>query len=109
MVGGVNADLPFEYYLDLIGTIKRIYPQAAIKAFTAVEIDHFAHISGQSLENTILALKGVGLDMMPGGGAEIFVKHHHVSPVRIVGQGACPGIRRQGVGRVSVVFNFLGG
>jgi len=71
MVGGINPALPFDYYLDLLSTIKEIRPNATIKAFTAVEIDHLAGISGLSLENTIQKLKHAGLEMTPGGGAEI--------------------------------------
>ena len=71
MVGGINPKLPFEYYLDLLKTIKRIRPNVTIKAFTAVEIDHLAGISGLSLKETIEKLKGAGLEMIPGGGAEV--------------------------------------
>ena len=71
IVGGLNPSLPFEYYLDLLRTVRRIRPQASIKAFTAVEIDYLAQISGLSLEQTIEELKKAGLDMTPGGGAEV--------------------------------------
>ncbi len=71
MVGGINPELPFEYYLDLLKTIKEIRADVTIKAFTAVEIDHLAGISGLSLEKTIDILKGAGLEMIPGGGAEV--------------------------------------
>ena len=71
VVGGINPELPFQYYLDLIKTIKKIRPEATVKAFTAVEIDYFAEISGQSIEKTISSLKNAGLEMMPGGGAEV--------------------------------------
>lgn len=71
MVGGVNPALPFDYYLDLLTTIKRLRPNATIKAFTAVEIDHFAEISGLGLQGALAQLKAAGLEMIPGGGAEI--------------------------------------
>ena len=71
VVGGLNPSLPFEYYIDLIKTIKEIRPEATIKAFTAVEIDHLSVISGFSVKETILKLKDAGLSMIPGGGAEI--------------------------------------
>lgn len=72
IVGGLHPDWPFEYYLEMISTIKKIFPQLHIKAFTAVEIDHFSKISGLSLEKTLKTLRKSGLDSMPGGGAEIF-------------------------------------
>lgn len=71
VVGGLHPNLPFSYYTELIQTIKQLRPDATVKAFTAVEIDHFAKISHQSLDDTILALKQAGLGMMPGGGAEV--------------------------------------
>ncbi|MBC2716288.1 MAG: aminofutalosine synthase MqnE [Desulfobacteraceae bacterium] len=71
MVGGINPELPFDYYLDLLKTIKEIRPNVTIKAFTAVEIDHLAGLSGLSLEDTIHTLKAAGLEMTPGGGAEV--------------------------------------
>ncbi|MFO7559286.1 MAG: aminofutalosine synthase MqnE [Desulfobacterales bacterium] len=71
MVGGINPSLPFEYYLNLVETIKSIRPDVAVKAFTAVEIDHFSEIAGLSLTETISRLKKAGLSMMPGGGAEV--------------------------------------
>lgn len=71
MVGGLNPALPFDYYLDLLKTIKKIRPTATIKAFTAVEIDYFSEISGMSLADTIAVLKQAGLGMTPGGGAEV--------------------------------------
>ncbi|MBN2654850.1 MAG: aminofutalosine synthase MqnE [Nitrospirae bacterium] len=72
IVGGLHPDWPFRYYLDLLSSIKREFPSIAIKAFTAVEIDYLSKISGLSVEDTIAQLKKSGLDLMPGGGAEIF-------------------------------------
>jgi len=72
IVGGLHPDRPFEYYLDMLLTIRKNFPSLHIKAFTAVEVDYMSRISGLSLEETLLALKRHGLDVMPGGGAEIF-------------------------------------
>ncbi len=88
MVGGLNPALPFEYYTELLKTVRNIRPKATIKAFTAVEIDYFAKISGKSLENTIEALKDAGLGMIPGGGAEVISKriHKELFPKKIDGK-----------------------
>jgi len=72
IVGGVHPDLPFEYYLEMLRALKREHPAVAIKAFTAIEISYFAEIAGLSIRDTLLALKEAGLDMIPGGGAEVF-------------------------------------
>ena len=71
IVGGINPSLPFDYYIDLIKTVKMIRPDSTVKAFTAVEIDHLYKISGYSLDETIARLKDAGLAMVPGGGAEV--------------------------------------
>lgn len=72
IVGGLNEYLPYDYYLEMLSTIKSIRPSIQIKAFTAVEVAFLAEIFGQSVEETILELKAAGLTAMPGGGAEIF-------------------------------------
>ena len=72
MVGGLHPELPFEFYLRMMATIKANNPDIKIKAFTAVEIDYFANISGLEVEAVINELKRLGLDSTPGGGAEIF-------------------------------------
>jgi aminodeoxyfutalosine synthase len=77
IVGGLNEDLNFAYFIDLLKTVKRIRPKATIKAFTSVEIDYLSTLSGLSLEETILKLKDAGLEMMPGGGAEVLNSRVH--------------------------------
>lgn len=88
MVGGLNPALPFSHYLDLLAVIREIRPQATIKAFTAVEIDHLATISGMSLTDTLAALRDAGLGMIPGGGAEILSPRVHAAlfPKKIDGR-----------------------
>jgi len=71
VVGGLNPSLLFDYYIDLLKTIKETRPNATIKAFTAVEIDHISSIANLSLDETIIRLKNAGLSMIPGGGAEV--------------------------------------
>jgi aminodeoxyfutalosine synthase len=72
IVGGLHPDWPFEYYLEMVSTIKKHFPKVHIKAFTAVEVDYMSGISGLSLAETLTSLKSSGLGSMPGGGAEIF-------------------------------------
>ncbi len=71
IVGGLDPALDFNYFTDLLKTVKRIRPEAAVKAFTCVEIDYLSELSGLSIKETIECLKEAGLDMMPGGGAEV--------------------------------------
>jgi aminodeoxyfutalosine synthase len=72
IVGGLHPGWPFNYYVELISKIRANYPRVQIKAFTAVEIDHLTNLSGLGLHGTLNELKAHGLDMLPGGGAEIF-------------------------------------
>lgn len=71
IVGGLNPALDFDYFINLLKTVKRVRPRAKIKAFTCVEIDYLAELSGLSINDTVRSLKDAGLDMMPGGGAEV--------------------------------------
>ncbi|MCL0040072.1 aminofutalosine synthase MqnE [Thermodesulfovibrionales bacterium] len=88
IVGGLHPDWPFEYYLDMLSAIKRSFPSISIKAFTAVEIDYMSRISGLGIEETLIALKEKGLDLMPGGGAEIFAEgvRDKLCPEKITGE-----------------------
>ena len=88
IVGGLHPDWPFEYYLKIISLVKKHFPKLRIKAFTAVEVDYMSRISGLSLEETLIALKTHGLDLMPGGGAEIFDSRirNRLCPEKISGE-----------------------
>jgi aminodeoxyfutalosine synthase len=72
IVGGLNTKLPFSYFTDLLSALKRNFPQLHLKAFTMVEIDHFAHFYKMTDEDVINQLIEAGMDSCPGGGAEIF-------------------------------------
>jgi aminodeoxyfutalosine synthase len=88
MVGGLHPDLPFDFYLEIVAAIKADNPALHVKAFTAVEIDYFARLTGQSAANVIAELKVAGLDSMPGGGAEIFAEEvrRQICPEKISGE-----------------------
>ena len=72
IVGGLNTKLPFSYYTDLLSSLKRQYPRLHLKAFTMVELDHFAHFYKMTDDEVIQSLSEAGMDSCPGGGAEIF-------------------------------------
>lgn len=72
IVGGLNTKLPFSYFTDLLSALKQHYPQLHLKAFTMVEIDHFARFYKMQDEDVIQQLVEAGMDSCPGGGAEIF-------------------------------------
>jgi aminodeoxyfutalosine synthase len=72
ITGGLNTKLPFSYFTDLLSGLKRQFPKLHLKAFTMVELDHFAHFYKMGDEEVIGQLIAAGLDSCPGGGAEIF-------------------------------------
>ena len=74
IVNGLNPDLPFSYYTDLLRGFKRIRPEIHLKCFTAVEIAFFADLYGMTDEQVLRELMDAGLASLPGGGAEIFAE-----------------------------------
>lgn len=71
MVSALHPTKPFSYYVEVLKTVKRILPRVHIKAFTPVEIVHFAGQSGLAIADVLQTLRAAGLDSLPGGGAEI--------------------------------------
>jgi aminodeoxyfutalosine synthase len=85
IVGGLNPYLPFEYYTDMLRTLKEVAPRVHLKAFTAVEIVHLARIAKVykraerrgSMRWVLERLIEAGLGSLPGGGAEVFDDRVH--------------------------------
>jgi aminodeoxyfutalosine synthase len=73
IVGGLHPDLPFEYYEAMLRGLKERLPHVHLKAFTAVEIGHFAKRFKMSFEEVLTRLIAAGLGSLPGGGAEVLV------------------------------------
>ncbi len=88
IVGGLHPDLPFEFYLEMLRTVRGTSPDLHVKAFTAVEIEYLSRIAGLSIAATLLELKNAGLGSLPGGGAEILGKsvRDRLCPEKISGE-----------------------
>ena len=71
MVSALHPKKTFDYYIDVVRAVKKHLPNVHLKAFTPVEIVHFAKIAGLSIEEVLTPLHEAGLDSLPGGGAEI--------------------------------------
>jgi aminodeoxyfutalosine synthase len=71
MVSALHPDKDFSYYVEIVKLVKKILPSVHLKAFTPVEIVHFAKIAKKSVAEILTELKEAGLDSLPGGGAEI--------------------------------------
>ncbi len=72
IVGGLHHQLPYEWYLNVIRIIHRAHPRLHLKAYTAVEWDWFARLTGRPTRDLLAEFKDAGLGSLPGGGAEIF-------------------------------------
>jgi aminodeoxyfutalosine synthase len=77
MVGGINPRLPYQYYLDLVKTVKEARPGVHVKAFTAVEIVEIARQGKVTIDQALADLIEAGLDSLPGGGIEILSDRVH--------------------------------
>jgi len=69
--GGLNPELPMEFYEKMLSSIKQRFPQIHLHCFSAPEIICISEVAGLSIRNTIARLRDAGLDSIPGGGAEI--------------------------------------
>jgi aminodeoxyfutalosine synthase len=72
IVGGLHHQLPYDWYLNVVRIIHRAHPRLHLKAYTAVEWDWFARLTGRSTHDILAEFKEAGLGSLPGGGAEIF-------------------------------------
>jgi cyclic dehypoxanthinyl futalosine synthase len=85
--GGHHPKLGIDYYLDLLQTIKRRFPQVNIHGFSPPEFNHFADVFKMPLEKVIRRFKDAGLGSIPGGGAEILVDEvrKRIAPLKCSG------------------------
>jgi aminodeoxyfutalosine synthase len=73
MVGGLHPTLKKDWYLELLRRVRALDRDLHIKAFTAIEVRHFAQrIFHMPIRETLELLRENGLGSITGGGAEIF-------------------------------------
>ena len=73
MQGGVNPELPLEWYTELILFLRETHPDIALDCFSPIEIEGIAEVCGLSTLEVLSALKDAGMHGLPGGGAELLV------------------------------------
>lgn len=71
--GGINPVLNFQYYIDLLKSVKEVDPKIHIHAFSPQEVWYMSKLYQSSVEDVLRELKKAGLDSMPGTAAEILV------------------------------------
>jgi cyclic dehypoxanthinyl futalosine synthase len=69
--GGLDPSLPFDYYVDLVKSLRAAVPQAHLHLFSAPEIHKMSQVTGRDARWVLTELKQAGLTTLPGGGAEI--------------------------------------
>ncbi len=72
LVGGLHHMKNYDWYLNTLRILHEAYPRLHLKAWTAVEINWFQHLTKWPIEKILADLKAAGLGSLPGGGAEIF-------------------------------------
>jgi aminodeoxyfutalosine synthase len=72
IVGGLHPDLSLDWYLEMLRGLRERFPNAHLKAFTAIEVGWFAKREKLSIAEVLGRLRDAGLGSLPGGGAEIF-------------------------------------
>lgn len=77
IVGGLSPKWDFDRSLALVALLRKERPGLWIKAFTAVEVAYFARMARLSYAEVLEAMKEAGVDMLPGGGAEVLSARLH--------------------------------
>lgn len=77
IVGGLWPAWGFKRSMNLVRTIREERPDLWIKAFTAVEVAYFATMEHTEVSHILRAMMEAGVDMMPGGGAEVLNERIH--------------------------------
>jgi aminodeoxyfutalosine synthase len=72
IVGGLHHQMKYDWYVHLVRILHEAYPRLHLKAWTAVEIHWFAHMTKKPYRAILEDMVAAGLGSMPGGGAEIF-------------------------------------
>lgn len=87
--GGINKSLKIDYYVDLVKTATKLFPNIHPHFFSAAEIWHCANVSNMSIKMVLEKLWEAGLRTIPGGGAEILSERvrSSISPKKIYPHG----------------------
>ena len=71
MQGGLNIELPFDYYKNMVSETIRLYPEVTPHYYSAPEIMKMSEVSNKSIKQVLIELKKSGQRTIPGGGSEI--------------------------------------
>ena len=60
IVGGLHHQLPYDWYLNVVRIIHEAHPRLHLKAYTAVEWDWFARLTGRPTRDLLAEFKEAG-------------------------------------------------
>jgi cyclic dehypoxanthinyl futalosine synthase len=83
--GGHHPKLGLDFYTDLFSNLKSLYPNLKLHTLGPPEIAHICKLEKKTHREVIAALRGAGMDSLPGAGAEILVDRVR----RLVSKGKC--------------------
>jgi cyclic dehypoxanthinyl futalosine synthase len=69
--GGLNPEIPWSFYPEIVREARRRYPHITPHFFSAPEIHQMVDVSGLTIRGVLEALAEAGQRTLPGGGAEI--------------------------------------
>jgi 7,8-didemethyl-8-hydroxy-5-deazariboflavin synthase CofH subunit/7,8-didemethyl-8-hydroxy-5-deazariboflavin synthase CofG subunit len=69
--GGIHPSFDGDYYLEVLGAVRRASETIHIHGFTALEVHEGARRLGEDLETYLRRLQAAGLKTLPGTAAEI--------------------------------------
>ena len=69
--GGVNPEIPFDAYLDMIRLLRHDFPTLTIHAFSPTEIRFMADMTEKPLPWVLEQLIDAGISSIPGAGGEV--------------------------------------
>lgn len=83
--GGINPELPYEWYLEVLRLLKQEHPDIHIDFLSPEEIRGLEQLTGRDAKHILAELQEAGMDGLPGASAEILCDEvrQHVAPARI--------------------------
>lgn len=85
MQGGLNPELPFEYYTEMVRATRQRFPGLTPHFWSAPEVYEMAKVSGLDYGEIMTQLFSAGQRTFPGGGAEVLSNRvrDEISPLKM--------------------------
>jgi cyclic dehypoxanthinyl futalosine synthase len=71
--GGHHPKLDLDFYLDMLGFLRKRFPTINVHGFSPPEFNHFSEVFKMPVPEVLRRFKEAGLGSVPGGGGEILV------------------------------------